>query len=329
MAHWFRITLAAVGLAAVTGCAWQPIDDLTARLPWVQEEQEALDCDACPIMVNVPAGQFTMGSPGDEPDREANESPQHLVSIEAFAVGKYEITRAQYAAFVEATGYVSAAGCMIWDGKDFTPDETKDWRDPGFAQEDDHPVVCVSWDDAKAYVEWLSREADASYRLMSEAEWEYAARAGTPGMHYWDGAEEDGCAFANWADQTVLGVFPDFDNVPDIPNLVVADCFDGHVYTAAVGSFRPNRFELHDVLGNVYEWTEDCWNDTYNEAPADGSPWLDGECERRHLRGGSWFDRPLYLRSANRFAFGSGAALNSFGFRVAKTISQKVGNETD
>ncbi len=327
MAHRIRFALLALGLLLVTGCAWEPVESLSDRLPWIQETQEVFDCDVCPVMVNLPAGQFTMGSPPGEPDREANENPQHDVTIAPLAVGKYEITRAQYTAFVEATGYVSAAGCMIWDGSDFTPDESKDWRDPGFAQNDDHPVVCVSWDDAKAYVEWLSSETGDSYRLLTEAEWEYAARAGTAGLRYWDGTDDDGCQFANWADQTVLGVFPNFDNVPDIPNLVVADCFDGNVYTASVGTYRPNAFELHDVLGNVYEWTEDCWNDSYEDAPVDGSAWFTGECERRHLRGGSWFDRPLYLRSANRFAFGSGAALNSFGIRVAKTLQETLQEE--
>ncbi len=146
------------------------------------------DLPGGPEMVVVPAGTFTMGSRKDEEDRSAednmDEDPLHDVTITMpFAVGKFEVTRGQFAAFVEATGHKTGASCYAWNGTEWKDTAGKSWRDPGFAQTDDHPVACLSWDDAKAYVAWLAKETGKAYRLLSEAEWEYAARAGTTGPY--------------------------------------------------------------------------------------------------------------------------------------------------
>ena len=152
------------------------------------------DCDDCPEMVVIPAGRFTMGAaPGEEestklPDNLRNGSqPQHGVDVAGFAAGRFEITRGQYRAFVEATGRSSSGGCVAWNGSKSEMDQAKDWRNPSYAQDDSHPVSCVSWDDAKAYTVWMSQKTGKAYRLLTEAEWEYAARAGTTTRRFWGG----------------------------------------------------------------------------------------------------------------------------------------------
>jgi formylglycine-generating enzyme required for sulfatase activity len=275
------------------------------------------DCADCPELVVVPAGSFQMGSPDGEEGRHSDgrEGPLHQVTIaEPFAVGVYEVTRGQFAAFVEATGHDAGDSCYTWD-REWKLVEGRNWRAPGFAQTDEHPVVCVSWNDAKAYVTWLARKTRADYRLLSEAEWEYAARAGTPYRRFWgdDPDDREACAFANSADLTSK------DELSWSP---VMNCRDGYVYTAPVGTFDANAFGLHDPLGNAWEWVEDCWNASYAEArrPNDGTAWTTGDCSRRVLRGGSWFDGPGYLRSANRFRVEPDYRGSVVGFRVARTL---------
>ena len=282
------------------------------------------DCDDagwCPEMVVVPAGSFMMGSPDGEEGRHSDgrEGPRHRVTIaEPFAIGVYEVTRGQFAAFVEATGYDAGNSCYIWDGG-WKLVDGRNWRLPGFAQSDDHPVVCVSWDDARAYVDWLNAELgfEDLYRLPSEAEWEYAARAGTESRRFWgdDLEDREGCAFANAADLTLKAELPDWP-------WSTMNCRDGHVYTAEVGSFTANDFGLHDPLGNAWEWVQDCWNDSYAAAgrPDDGTVWTTGDCSQRVLRGGSWVDEPWDLRAADRGRLEPVGRLSNFGFRVARTL---------
>ena len=232
-----------------------------------------------PEMVVVPAGSFLMGSPSDEGGQFDDEGPVHRVTIgEAFAVGVYEVTREEFERFVGATGYAAGNGCYTIEGGEWGKRTGGNWRDPGYRQSGEHPVVCVSWADAYAYVAWLTRESGAEYRLLSEAEWEYVARGG---------AETEQCRHANGADANT-----EFD-------WKIA-CNDGHARTAPVGSYTKNRFGLSDVLGNVWEWVEDCWNDSYAGAPADGTAWKQGNCNTRVLRGGSWDSDPWSLRSAFR-----------------------------
>ena len=225
-------------------------------------------------MVAVPAGSFNMGSPASEEGREADEGPQHPVTIaRGFAAGKYEVT------FAEWDACVADGGCGV-----YRPD------DNGWGR-GNHPVIDVSWDDAKSYVTWLSRKTGKQYRLLSESEWEYAARARTATSYYWGNTAE--ATYAKYGSS------------------------DG---TAAVGSYRPNSFGLYDMLGNVWEWTEDCYHASYSGAPGDGSAWTSADCSQRVLRGGSWSYNPNNLRSAYRLSFSPGNRVNFFGFRVARTL---------
>ena len=193
---------------------------------------------------------------------------------------------------------------------DWIEDANKDWENPGYPQGEDHPVVCVNWSEAVEYTSWLSQKTGQTYRLLTEAEWEYSARAGTNTTRYWDEAENF-CQYANVADITLRKIFPDWKG---------ANCRDGSAYTAMKGSFKPNDFGLYDILGNVLEMVNDCWVDNYSQTPIDGSSWLKGECSRKTVRSGSWFDGPRILRSANRFGYYKGGRNYTLGFRVARTM---------
>ena len=277
------------------------------------------DCPECPEMVPIPAGRFLMGAAPGEEEREnlpgdfRNRSqPRYWVNVVSFAVGRYEVTRGQYRVFAEATGR-SSEGCFVWTGRKFERDLSKDWRTPGYAQDDTHPVACVSWEDASAYVAWLSQKTGNDYRLLTEAEWEYAARAGTTTTRFWGDDGNMSCGDANGADLTIKA------QVPGFSNSLAANCNDRYAYTAPVGSYRANAFGLHDMLGNVWEWTQDCWNENYHGAPTDGSAWMTGTCSRRVVRGGSWGLNPRYLRAAVRSWYTAAIRDSNVGFRVART----------
>ena len=256
------------------------------------------DCPECPQMVVIPAGSFLMGSPESEEGRYDYEGPVHRVEIgEPFAVGAYEVTRDEYGAFVSETGH-GGKGCLGLTGDDWKRD-TFNWRNPLFdwgrprdSQTGRDPVVCVSWEDAQAYVEWLSRKTREEYRLLSEAEWEYAARAGT----------------------TTRYSFGDEVTESDAN-------YRGNIgKTQPVGSYGANGYGLYDMHGNVREWVEDCWNDNYEGAPTDGKAWESGDCGRRVLRGGSWSNAPLRFRAAYRFKHDTGICFIDYGFRVARVL---------
>lgn len=277
-----------------------------------------VDCLECPRMTLVPAGRYTMGAlPGeedreglDEPFRRRSE-PRREVVVPDFAIGIYEVTRAQYRRFVTATGR-RAGGCFVWADVAFVHDADRSWRSPGFEQDDDHPAVCVSWDDARAYVEWLSERAGKRYRLPSEAEWEYAARAGGSAIRSWGDDPSLACAHANGADRTTRA------RVPGAIDGTVHQCSDGHPYTAPVGRFRPNAFGVHDVLGNAAEWTQDCWNADYANARADARANTNGDCSMRVVRGGAWDEGPAGLRVAYRVGSPTTIRVYGRGFRVAR-----------
>ena len=246
------------------------------------------DCDACPEMVVVPAGSFMMGSPSSEEARDGDEGPVHRVTIPApFAAGKYEVT------FSEWDSCVSSGGCG-----DRRPD------DEGWGR-GRNPVIDVSWDDAKRYVSWLSWKTGKRYRLLTESEWEYAARAGTTGpFHFGSTISTDQ---ANYDGGYTYG-----------PGRKGVD----RDKTVPVGSFPSNGFGLHDMHGNVWEWVEDCWHGSYAGAPSDGRAWVSGgDCEGRVLRGGSWDYAPGYLRSAYRDWDAAGNRDYVIGFRVARTLT--------
>ena len=271
------------------------------------------DCPDCPEMVVVPAGSFLMGSPETEAGRSDNEGPQHRVRIAApFAVGRFEVTRDQFDAFVRDTGRSLGSSCWTYEDEDWQDRPGRSYRDPGFAQSRDHPAVCVNWDDAKAYVNWLSRKTGQTYRLLSEADWEYVARAGAASRFGFGDGDGEVCRHGNGADQTAKRTYAKW---------ITNACDDGVTHTASVGTYARNRFGLHDLHGNVWEWTEDCWSESYADAPATGAARSDGDCARRALRGGSWFDSPRYLRAANRTGSASGIRGSYVGFRVARTLT--------
>jgi formylglycine-generating enzyme required for sulfatase activity len=272
------------------------------------------DCADCPEMVLIPPGEFIMGSPDAEAMRRADEGPQRTVRFaRAFALSKFEVTRGQFAQFIRESGHVAASRCSVWTGARAERIEGKDWRDPNFTQDDDHPVTCVANVDARAYVAWLGRKTGKPYRLPSEAEWEYAARAGSTGMYSFGDAADELCVYANVADASAreAGGGASWD---------YAGCRDGFgMGTAPVGSFAANRFGLHDMHGNVWEWVEDCYQAGYDMASADGAPWISPNCEFGVVRGGGWVNGPSLVRSARRIKVPLGNYDLGLGLRLART----------
>ncbi len=309
------------------------------------------DCQDCPIMVVIPAGTGVMGSTMEEAEREhmpmmgandisAWERPRHTVTISrAFAMGQYEVTRSEYAFFIANSGYRPRRGCSTVTDQGNSAGENNAWDDPGFPQTGDHPVVCVSWTDAYAYTDWLSQYTGQTYRLPSEAEWEYAARGGTETARHWGDGIADACAYANGADESHLAAYTGrtfLDTYLAAGGAVPArlemglPCDDGFVETAPVGSFRPNSFGLYDMLGNVWESVMDCPHFNYEGAPADGSAWMDpASCNRappnfseliRVFRGGAFSYPPYGLRSARRGWGGHDRRTWNRGFRVVREM---------
>ena len=277
-------------------------------------ERELKECPDCPQMVAIPAGGFVMGSPASEPGRFDSEGPQHHVSIKAFALGKYDVTSEEFLKFLSVTGY-QPKPCnerlyMQWrspgKGRAFPPSPS-DTEPPRW------PAVCLDWHDANAYIDWLNRMAKSErpalaskpgpYRLPSEAEWEYAARGGTTTSRWWgqdighDNANCNGC-----------GSEYDFNTLSD------------------VDSFKSNPFGLYGMLGNAWQWTEDCWHPSYVGAPTNGGAWRTGACDRHVLRGGSWNNLPIFVRSAARSGAGADSKDSEYdysslsGFRVARDM---------
>jgi formylglycine-generating enzyme required for sulfatase activity len=280
------------------------------------------DCINCPEMVVIPPGDFMMGGTPAEHEWYTGkmsgkqeymdtEKPRHKVTIKKqFAVGKFEVTRGQYSKFVTETNRGDGDGCHIYDGG-WTKDASKSWRSPGYQQTDDHPVTCVSRIDAKEYVKWLTVQSGVQYRLLSEAEFEYVARANTTTMRFWgdDWDNQESCNYSNVADKS--------SNSPD-----AFDCNDGMKFTAPVGNYQPNAFGVYDIIGNLREWTEDCWNKTYTGAPGDASVWTTGVCVVGVPRGESWHDGPSDVRLASRRLTMRSARNYYNGFRVARTFSK-------
>lgn len=247
------------------------------------------DCVVCPEMVEIPTGSFLMGSDSGR----SEEKPAHEVAIEkSFAVSKYEVTRGQYAIFAKKSNYPQKTGCEVYDLPSFNMNSDKSWIDPDFIQDDDHPVVCVNWHEARAYVIWLSKFTGAKYRLLSESEWEYVARSGsTTNYNFGDNIDPEK---ANYGDEFRR--------------------------TTAVGSYAANAFDLHDIHGNVAEWVADCWHDNYKHAPVSGNPRTKESCKKRVFRGGTWHNAAQYLRSAFRYGYFPEFRLSGLGFRVARQL---------
>jgi len=283
------------------------------------------DCSTgCPEMVVVPPGRFTMGAPAGEETREhlpdqvrGRSVPQHGITIRyTLAVAKFDVTRSEYAQFVVETGRPDPDSCLaVSPAADFIA-TSGNWRHaPGFPQTGKDPVVCVSWDDAQAYVAWLSAKTGHVYRLLTEAEWEYAARAGTTTARYGSDNPAELCRYTNVGDLDYSEQHPG-----DSDSTVNRACRDGYAFTSPVGRFPPNQFGLYDMLGDVLEWTADCWNANYNGAPTDGTAWPSGDCGRRVVRGASWDAGLSVSRSAMRRGVPTSTRITSVGFRVARTL---------
>jgi len=270
------------------------------------------DCPTCPLMIVLPTGRFEQGSAGAANEVSRFASPPHAVHIgRVFAMSSNELTVGEFREFIAGTRR-EAAGCNTYDGR-WEFQETASWQAPGFTQSDMHPVACVSWDDAAAYAAWLTAKSGHVYRLPSSAEWEYAARAGSDAQVPWGETAAAACDEANVADFSAAQRFPGWNVFP---------CTDNFVNTAPVGSFKANAFGLHDLLGNVFEWVQDCWHDDYTAAPADGSARVESGCSERELRGGSWFSAPRYVNAAYRNRFDHGYRSSSIGFRVVRDMDK-------
>ena len=297
----------------VSGPGFTPDENGTNLDAPVQKQNPATgkvikDCAECPEMVFVPTGDFMMGSSAQEQvlanaadisaQFTARENPQHHVKVPSFAVGRYAVTKGEFAVFVRKSGYRTEAeqgnGCALQIGTQWVMDAAYNWRDAGFAQSDDHPVVCVSWNDAQSCILWLNRISGMSFRLLSDAEREYATRGGTQTAFWWGES---------------------------------ISVFDGNFGkltggTVPVNAFRPNQFGLYNVHGNVWEWVEDCAHTNYTGAPLDGRAWTTGcrSANLKRMRGGSWFNGRLWLRAAQLLENSSGYRLVNGGFRLARDL---------
>jgi formylglycine-generating enzyme required for sulfatase activity len=264
------------------------------------------DCPECPEMVVVSAGSFTMGSPAGEPERDGPEGPQHEVRIaKPFAAGKFVVTVGEYLACVQEGGCQPPEWQERGSKSNIKTGSGDYYKKLGEALTDAvYPIVGVSWSDAKAYAEWLSQKIGRAYRLLSEAEREYVTRAGTTTPFWWG-----------------KSITPEQANYDG--NYTYAGGGRKGEYrqkTVPVKSFRPNSWGLYQVHGNVWEWAEDCWEDSYNGAPGDGSARTTGDCKLRVLRGGSWDNSPWTLRAACRSRDGEANRGRFIGFRVARTL---------
>jgi formylglycine-generating enzyme required for sulfatase activity len=287
-----------IDAAIVTGAPGGRLLPGNGKSEWFKDHPLA------PEMAIIPKGQFVMGSPAGEEGRGDEEGPQHSVAIGApFALGRFAVTLGEFGAFVEATGHAMPDEMYTFENEKWETRKGRSFRNPGFAQTPRHPVVGVSWDDAAAYCQWLKKTTGKDYRLPSEAEWEYACRAGSSTPFWWgssistDDANYDG-------------------------NYTYGGGKTGQYRkaTAPVESFKPNPWGLYQVHGNVWEWCADPWHKNYRGAPEDGSVWQGGDEARRVLRGGSWDSIPGVVRAAWRCRYFSGVRLNSVGFRVARTL---------
>jgi formylglycine-generating enzyme required for sulfatase activity len=269
------------------------------------------DCPTCPGLTILPAGRFKQGSAGAENGSASFEKPLHWVAIaHPFAMSTNAVTLDEFRAFITATGR-DMQGCDVYDG-DWKHRPESSWENPGFVQAGSHPVTCTSWDDAKAYAAWLSAQTGQRYRLPSASEWEYAARAGGEADQPWGADGSGACRSANVADQSAARRYPGW---------TVFGCDDGYIYTAPVGSFEASAFGLNDMLGNVFQWTEDCWHEDYKDAPIDGSARTDGDCSERELRGGSWFSTPAFVRAGYRNHFAANYRTSSVGIRLVRELA--------
>ncbi len=270
--------------------------------------------------VRIPAGTFLMGSAETEPLRKADEGPQTTVTITRdFMLATAPVTVGEFRAFADNTGYKSVAEVEGWS-HDYTDDGIKEipgrsWRNPGFPQGDDHPVVCIHWRDIVAYCDWMSGKAKQTVRLPTEAEWEYACRAGTTTAYWWGDDVAGGEGKANFADASASRVYTAW-NPPEVP------WDDGYVYTSPVRAFAPNPWRLYDMHGNVWEWCSDIYGGPHPGGDAT-DPTGAAEGDHHLRRGGSWYKGLGTARSANRGRSQNDFRVNNRGFRVVMETPSK------
>lgn len=282
-----------------------------------KEAESFTDCENCPEMIVIPSGDAMIGAEPYEANRKRGDIELRKVTIAyKLAVGKTEITRGQYRQFMTETKHkMTTDGCNTWSRTRIMGYvKNHNWDNPGFPQNDKHPVVCVSHVDATAYAKWLSRKTSKPYRLLSSTEFEYATRAGTRGPWFWGTSQRDACKHANVGDSIFRR---NYDHAP------VFNCDDGYEQTSPAATYEPNAWGLHDMLGNAWEWTDDCLHRDASKIPVDGRAWLSedgGECDRRVPRGGSWVSGTDWVRAAAQA--GDPAVYHSqlLGFRVAVTL---------
>lgn len=306
--------LGAAAAALLVGAGWRlahrapaPPKPVAAAASLPSPGTVIRDCPTCPEMTVLPTGRFKQGTA----DGPAVEQPLHWVVIRRpIAMSTGPVTVEDFERFAAATGR-DMQGCDTYDGEwKHHPEDS--WERPGFVQTGAHPVTCVSWVDAEAYAAWLSSKTGHHYRLPSASEWEYAARAGADLAQPWGANEHAACAAANVADAAAERRYPGWTVFP---------CDDGYVYTAPVGAFPANAFGLHDMLGNVLQWTEDCWHESYAGAPVDGSARLDGDCSVHEVRGASWFSAPAYVRTSYRDRFPADYRASTLGIRLVRDVA--------
>jgi formylglycine-generating enzyme len=287
----------AVCLAVLAACG--PEDDATVG---ASEKPIVRDCAQCPVLVRIEPGSYIMGSPTTERYRGPNEDQISVTIRYPFLIGRTPVTVGEFALFVDATGYdMGRRKCNGYTYNGYR--EVFDWRSPGFPQEVSHPVTCVSWRDANAYTAWLSKVTNKSYRLPSETEFEYAARAGTT-TPFWFGHR----SWPSYISHCCVS----------ISNMLLPH--DWQNGTAPVAQFRPNPWGLHDVHGNVWQITGDCYSERNQGNLADGSSRISIGCSARALRGGSWNGGWYNTRSANRYRIHGDGRSNHIGFRVARSL---------
>lgn len=269
------------------------------------ESEPEPDSVPAPEMVRIAAGCFAMGSAPSEAGRHDNEL-RHPVCVEEYSISRHEVTRGHYAFFVGETGRETPDTCYVYRDGGWGSRSGHSWRNPGYAQSDDHPVTCISRDDALAYARWLSERQGMGYRLPTEAEWEYAARAGSAAARHWGEHAGAACTWGNVGDQALYRRYRDW-------SWQVHPCDDGHVHTAPVGSYRVSLYGLHDMLGNVWEWTCSSYDPAYRSAESRCS----SDDRNGVVRGGSWSNSPRWVRAAARFENRADARFDLVGFRLA------------
>ena len=274
----------------------------------LQDQQTPTRVISTPFLLEliwIPPGRFRMGDITGS--GQADEQPLREVDVSGFWMMRTEVTRGMFAHFAGDSGHHTGNRCWIHEGG-WAEKDGLDWKAPGFSQSDDHPVTCVNWHDAQAFITWLNHKSGEAFRLPSEAEWEYAARAGSESVYYMGDEPAELCAHANAADKMALTHYPGF---------AVNDCDDGYVRTSPAASFAASPWGLYDIYGNVWEWVQDCWRASYAGAPTDGSAVLEGDCTRRGFRGGGYGDIPHFARSTLRNRGDARHRKDDIGFRLA------------